>query len=238
MLHSLRFCKRGKIDSILSQTDKSSWETLLSAARIRNHEIVIRIAESLPDSEISKLKYHKLCRSMFVLKRNLDKIQSETQRTDASSDNNATDRRSKAKRSYTHLRTSCGILSKECIFCKKESKYFRGTNTREKLYSCAEIRADESVRKASQLRGDSPIIAICSDELIAKEAMYYKSCYRNYTRCNYIKAKVETFTQNNIEVMMLDKAYNAVNQALLNLIDNPKILEYSKITDILETLKN
>ena len=218
----------------LSQTDKSSWETLLSAARIRNHENIIRIGRSLTDGEIPKLKYHKVCRSMFVLKRNLNKIQSESEQTDAPSDNHATDSRS--KRSSTNIQTSCGILSKECIFCKKESKYLRGTNTREKLYSCAEIRADESVRKASLSRGDSRVIAICSDELIAKEAMYHKSCYRNYTRCNYSRATTdEIITQNNEEVTMHDKAYNAVNQTLFNLIDNPKVLEYSKLTEILET---
>ena len=45
-------------------------------------------------------------------------------------------------------RRDCDKLSPNCIFCNK-AKRVRKTDTKEKLLSCAELRADDSIRKAS-----------------------------------------------------------------------------------------
>ena len=62
----------------------------------------------------------------------------------------------------------CDKFPPNCIFCNK-AKRVPKTDTEEKLLSCAELRADDSIRKASLLRGDQRIEAITMDNLIAME---------------------------------------------------------------------
>ena len=81
----------------------------------------------------------------------------------------------------------CEKLPILCVFCNKETKYLKGSKTREKLSQCMEFRADEKVRNSAKKRNGKKITAICSDELIAKEAVYHKTCYRNYTKVLYEK---------------------------------------------------
>lgn len=76
-----------------------------------------------------------------------------------------------------------------------------------------ELRADDSIRKASLLRGDHRIAAITMDDLIAKEAKYHKTCYRDYTRVNY---KVVKDYQSNE-----DERFDAVKDILFDLYDSP-----------------
>ena len=51
-----------------------SWKTLLNAAYIRSHEPLLNIAKALHGEEIPKIQYHRKCRSLFTLKKNLDSI--------------------------------------------------------------------------------------------------------------------------------------------------------------------
>ena len=86
--------------------------------------------------------------------------------------------------SYESMRKSqrSVVLPEVCIFCGLVSKYKKGTNTRETLLCCSEFRADEKIRSAATRKFESKILSIASDELIAKEARYHTSCYRDYTR--------------------------------------------------------
>ena len=71
---------------------------------------------------------------------------------------------------------------RNCIFCNKESKYGKGQQTREKLIQCSDLRSDQRIRDVATARHDTNILVIASRELVAAEACYHKSCYRNYTR--------------------------------------------------------
>ena len=53
--------------------------------------------------------------------------------------------------------------------------------SREKLVSCQTFIADERIRQSAIHKGDKRILALAADELIAKEAVYHKSCYRKYS---------------------------------------------------------
>ena len=72
------------------------------------------------------------------------------------------------------------VLPKQCLFCKRE-KYQKGSRTREKLTTCMQFRADKKIPEIAEQRNDDELLAITSDELIAKEAHYHASCYRTYT---------------------------------------------------------
>ena len=73
------------------------------------------------------------------------------------------------------------VLPKKCIFCNRD-KYVKNTRNREKLSSCIQIRADENIRKVATQKNDAKVLAITTDELVAKEAHYHFTCYRSYTR--------------------------------------------------------
>ena len=102
------------------------------------------------------------------------------------------------------------------------SKYKKGTNTREKLLCCSEFRADEKICSAATRKFDSKILSIASDKLIAKEARYHTSCYRNYTR----PEKDKPTENDNIKLDILkDIIYNLLNST------NEKFVLYKTVKD-------
>ena len=64
-----------KEKKLITLADKSFSETWLSAAKIRNHGKVFKISRLLQDEKLPPLKYHKVCRHIFALKRNLEKLE-------------------------------------------------------------------------------------------------------------------------------------------------------------------
>ena len=59
---------------LVSLKDLESWKTLLNAAVIRSHEGILSIAKTLKEGEIPRISYHRKCRSIFTLKRDLKKL--------------------------------------------------------------------------------------------------------------------------------------------------------------------
>ena len=114
------------------------------------------------------------------------------------------------------------VLPEVCIFYGLVSKYKKGTNTREKLLCCSEIRADEKIGSAATRKFDSKILSIASDELIAKEARYHTSCYKDYTRPENDKPT----EKDNIKLDILkDIIYNLLNST------NEKFVLYKTVKD-------
>ena len=62
------------------------------------------------------------------------------------------------------------------------SKYEKGTNTTEPLRCCVQLRVDQKLKAIATERHDAKLIALTSDELVAKEARYHPSCYKVYTK--------------------------------------------------------
>ena len=52
-----------KEKKIIRLAKKSSWETLLSAAKIRNHGEILNTSRTLQDEELASSKHHITCRS-------------------------------------------------------------------------------------------------------------------------------------------------------------------------------
>ena len=48
-----------------------SWTTLLNAAKKRSYSPLLKVSDETPSGTIPSLVYHKTCRSMFTLKRDL-----------------------------------------------------------------------------------------------------------------------------------------------------------------------
>ena len=76
---------------------------------------------------------------------------------------------------------STTTLPKKCIFCEKD-KCAKNSRNREKLTSCLQLCSDGNRRELATQRNETKIIAVTTEELIAKEACYHFTCYRDYTR--------------------------------------------------------
>ena len=77
--------------NLISLKDLDSWKTLLDAAVTRNHEGILDIAKTLKEGELPQILYHKKCRAIVMLKRDLQKlaqsdINSKTQVTKVATD--------------------------------------------------------------------------------------------------------------------------------------------------------
>lgn len=133
--------------------------------------------------------------------------------------------------------TGARVYQKNCIFCDKESKYMKG-NVREKLIQCSDLRSDETIRKTATSKSDTKILAIVSRELVAAEAFYHRSCYRNYTRppktsndiASECSGSEEDMLYNHIETQGLENLYDYVRTDLL---ENPRLVQFTEITGTL-----
>ena len=83
------------------------------------------------------------------MKRDLDKIRNAERKQNDYDNEQITSSERYSRRSSG---TSSNILPPECIFCKK-TKYSKekGAKTREALCDCQQFRADDTIRKASEL---------------------------------------------------------------------------------------
>ena len=77
-----RFCKEKNCiihctndsTNLVSPKDDDSWKTLLRAGEIRTHDEILEISKSLSEGEVPRIYYHRKCRSIFTMKKLLDKI--------------------------------------------------------------------------------------------------------------------------------------------------------------------
>ena len=116
------------------------------------------------------------------------------------------------------------VLPKSCIVCNKD-KYVKGARTRERLSECTTICVDERICKVALERNSAAVIAIASDELIAKEAHYHATCYESYTRPNYTPVPEKRH----------DIDLNYVWKFLSDLYDNPAALLFKRHQELVVT---
>ena len=63
---------------LVSPRDIISWNTLLEAAKTRQHKPVLNVAGNLQYGEIPPVLYHRQCRSIFTMKKTLDAIEKQS----------------------------------------------------------------------------------------------------------------------------------------------------------------
>ena len=154
----------GTSSKLVSPRGIISWNTLLEAAKTRQHKPVLDVAENLQDGEIPPVLYHRQCRSIFTMKKTLDAIEKQ-RNTNLETDRNDECTRLSTCQIATSARRTYEV---QCIFCEKKHKFLKGQKTRESLVQCREL--------------DTRILAVVSRYLVAAEAHYHRSCYRSYTR--------------------------------------------------------
>ena len=110
---------------LVSLKDLESWKTLLNAAVIRNYEGILSISKTLNEGEIPRISYHRKCRSIFTLKRDLKKLSQSVIQVEQQGDTSS--RRSSIWQPVT---TQSRVFERICVFCEK-AKYLKATKTRE-----------------------------------------------------------------------------------------------------------
>ena len=115
--------------------------------------------------------YHCTCRSILTVKKDLQRIEKEKQPADSEGTSSQLTPKRSIRRSKNEL-----FLPRKCLICSKV-RFIRGTRNPEKLILCTDLRSDQTLKMGSKHKTDERIIAACSDELIAKEVNYHRTCY-------------------------------------------------------------
>ena len=173
-------------NDLVCPRDHASWWSLFNAAEIRGFRPILELsgaAENAPE-----VFYHRDCRFLFTHKKALDCLKCEHRETTENEVTESGKQRSSQRKTKTN---DSRVYEKICIFCEKSNKYIKNSRTRETLVQANELRADKKVRAVATARMDEKILAITSRELVAAEAHYHRTCYRDYTRAYYSKSSKE-----------------------------------------------
>ena len=106
---------------LTSPIDLESWKTLVSAAQIRNYQPVLDIVFNTNDEQIPSIFYHRKCRSLFTMKKALDRLRKENEEQSGeivSSSSHACKRASTRQhsRQLSSTGTSSRVYEALCIF--------------------------------------------------------------------------------------------------------------------------
>lgn len=130
--------------------------------------------------------------------------------------------------------SSSRVYEKICISCEKGNKYIRKSHSREPLIQSSELRADEKVRTMATIKMDNKMLAVTSRELVAAEAHYHKTCYRDYTREYYTQPRNKSATVEDGDRTYADVEDDAYQMLFANIRDdlfpNPRILTVVELT--------
>ncbi len=226
-------CGKGG-DNLSECRDSTSFNTLYSAAKIRNHTEILSLVTNENGFSCTAIRYHRECRSSFTHKKELLKL-SEGSSTE---ENTAVTSRPRRDGSTS----SSLILPAQCIFCKKD-KYKPKTRTREKLFSCSEFRADDYVRNSAlkHINMCTPmaevadkILIICSKDLISSEAKYHASCYRNFSRVSNERAEEKRMQYVENQPDKIDTIFSEVREFCDELIASSRVEEFKRIRTIVD----
>ena len=211
------------ISDLIRPKDKQSIITLQKAAEIRMFLPILNLVESEYEE---KLYYHRNCRSSFTHKKTLE---GSLVRNEESTSGTET-RKSTRETSTTN---TSRVFEHICIFCMKKNKYSQGSKSTELLIQSRELRSDEKIRNAAIANMDHKIIAITSRELVAAEAHYHKSCYRNYTRGEKQKSTVEPSSDDDIRYQTDEQnAYHLLCDHIRStLFSEPQTMRLTTLTD-------
>lgn len=116
------------------------------------------------------------------------------------------------------------MYEKQCIFCEKKEKFVKGSKSREGLTQARQLRVDDTVRKAAEIKHDKRILALASREQVAAEAHWHHSCYKNYTRTN--SKSVNTTDTEELPDRLCDYIRN-------ELFQSNNIIELAQLSDML-----
>ena len=221
-------------EKLISPQSFESWKTLINAAQVRDHSPILDIAKSVTDKEIPVIFYHRKCRSIFTMKRDLEALK---RKTDTSSTEEDAAGCSNAKRPVRRCSSESRIYDYTCIFCENVKRY-KGTSTREKLVQSVELRSDRKLRACAVRKCDTKLLAITSRDIVAAEAHYHASCYRDYTRpAPGLETEPAPSQENDIYLEKQDESYAELFHYIrTDILPNKQIIRITTLTEKLRMM--
>ena len=163
-------CEECSAPLILPQIVQS-WKTLVQAAKIRKHTLLLDIASnSETDAVPPNVWYHPKCRKLFTMKRDLDMIlntdvhesqsakrdldmisnteEHDSQSTKMQQDPTANQIKSSGKREHDEV----------CLFCERKRKYLK-SNNKDKFHKDTNLNVDQKLRETACKNNDAHILA-------------------------------------------------------------------------------
>ena len=109
------------------------------------------------------------------------------------------------------------LFLKVCLFCKKESKW--KNHRKEILVKCVTTTAALSILESAKEKEDEELLVeIQGQDLIAKEAQYYTSCRKEYTRKlerNALKSETVGAEEQRAHTLALEQLCKFIDQRLM-----------------------
>ena len=111
---------------LVSPKDLDSLESLLKAAASRNHRPLLDLAENAKEGEIPTVSYYRKCRSLFTMKRELEKISQAAAAAEEIPESNVESGEQRPRRQEP---STSRTYPEICIFCQKKTRYKKFTRT-------------------------------------------------------------------------------------------------------------
>ena len=211
--------------NLISPRDYDSWRTLLEAAQIRQFKCLLELACTVDENIIPQVFYHRKCRCLFTMKKELESLKLKTCNDDLQVCANIATTKLKRQK----LSGPSAILEKKCIFCDKASKYLKKSNTREPLIICRELRADSKIRAYAEYTGDTRLLGLIGcHEMVAAEAHYHISCYK---QCTIKPTREVNVSEVSVQEAASVKAFDfIVDYIRTQIFENPHIVALADST--------
>ena len=100
-------------DPLISPLSYESWVTLIEAAKVGKHDGILKIARNVKEGEVPVLFYHRKCRSVFTLKRDLQSLKRKVGFEEEEDEDEVVTLETPRKRSKA---TSSRVSAQESIF--------------------------------------------------------------------------------------------------------------------------
>ena len=170
------------------------------------------------------------------MKRDLEKIKSSNETNMDTSLTKIPESRSSMRLSSPGPSPRTSILHPACIFCEKKEKYKKRKH--ETLLNCSMFSADNTLREKAKLKNDSWMMTITSNDLIASEAKYHVSCYKDYTRLKKAKYDESYDLKEDPYDIAESVAFLELTEFCSQLIDEPRVVKFTELVDLMETVMN
>ena len=226
-----KYCSKvNKKEKLVELKCYESWQTLLNSAIIRNYDPLLALSKDLSGNEFPHIFYHRKCRSVFTMKKDLNALKRKLSNTDKGEC-------SSGKRPRRSATPPGKLLEVVCIFCEK-TKMMKGSLSREKLVKATQLRVDDTLRKCSIERRDAKIMALTCRDVVAAEAHYHRSCYRNYTRTNTKTKEIDTSEENRNHYSEVEQeSYEELIRYIkVSVIPNQQIVPLTSLTEKLQSI--
>ena len=166
---------------LIKVTTLDKWNTLISAAKINQHAVLMDLDATKEVTIPENVYYHKNCRSAFILQANrTEKLRKIEHVVGVDSGEGSPDtivRKSKRKSDSNEI-----LMPKTCIFCTYLSKK-KKDNTKEFTIKCTDYDAPLTIKTAQKQKQSEGIAHVLANyDLIANEAHYHTSCYKIFTK--------------------------------------------------------